>query len=154
MFQSILITGASGYLGGSLLAKLHRTKLPPHKTLYALVRSDEQAEQVKNYGAEPLTLNFPDERAVIKTIVDANISIIFFLIDALNSTHQLPLIKALGELKKQTGQEVHFLHTSGAKIFSEHAGMPIDREVRDDEEGLFELQKGTKAPHGVMHLVS
>jgi len=86
--------------------------------------------------------------------VDANISIIFFLIDALNSTHQLLLIKALGEVKKQTGQNVHFLHTSGAKIFSEHAGMSVDREVRDDEEGLFELQKGTKAPHGVMELVS
>lgn len=154
MSHSILITGASGYLGGSLLAQLHRTILPSHKTIYALVRSDEQAEQVKKHGAEPLKLSFADANAVIKTIVDANISIIFFLIDALNSTYQLPLIRALGELKKQTGQDVHFLHTSGAKIFSEHAGMPVEREVRDDEEGLFEMQKGTKAPHGVMDLVS
>ncbi|KAH5561178.1 hypothetical protein HBI26_193130 [Parastagonospora nodorum] len=152
MSHSILITGASGYLGGSLLAQLNRTKLPPHKTLYALVRSDQQAEQVQKCGAEPLKLNFADENTVVKIIVEANISIIFFLIDALNSTFQLPLIKALGELKRQTGQEVHFLHTSGAKIFSEHAGMPTDRELRDDEEGLFEMQKKVRAPHGMMNL--
>jgi hypothetical protein len=153
MSRSILITGASGYLGGSLLAELSRTKLPPHHTIYALVRSDAQAEQVKEYGAEPLRLDFGNEGAVIKTIVEAEISIIFFLIDALNSKHQMQLIKALGELKIQTGQDVHFLHTSGAKIFSEHAGLPTDRDISDADPGLFEMQKTAKAPHDFMKLV-
>jgi nucleoside-diphosphate-sugar epimerase len=153
MSHSILITGASGYLGGSLLAQLSRTKLPPHDKLYALVRSDEQAKQVQNYGAEPLQLNLQDEDAVVKSIVDARISIIFFLIDALNSKHQMPMIKALAEVKMQTGQEVHFLHTSGAKIFSEHAGMPTNRELRDTDSEMFNMQKKTVAPHDVMKVV-
>jgi nucleoside-diphosphate-sugar epimerase len=153
MSHSILITGASGYLGGSLLAQLSLTKLPPHKALYALIRSDQQAEQVKRYGAEPFNLDLEDESAVIKSIVDAKISIIFFLVDAVNSTFQLPLIKALGKLKKQNVQDVHFLHTSGAKMFSEHAGLPTDRELRDDDQGLFELQKTTKAPYDMMNTV-
>jgi nucleoside-diphosphate-sugar epimerase len=154
MTRSILITGASGYLGGSLLAQLSRTKLPTHDKLYALVRTDRQAEQVKEYGAEPLTLDFEDESAIIKSVVDSKISIIFFLIDALNSKYQVPLIKGLGELKKQTGQDVHFLHTSGAKIFSEHAGLPTDREIKDTDPGLFDMQKAAKAPHDIMNLVS
>jgi hypothetical protein len=153
MSHSILITGASGYLGGSLLAELGRTNLPPHRTLYALVRTEGQAEQVKRYGAEPIRLDFADENAVIKTIVDAKISIVFFLIDALNSTQQVPLIKALGEIKKKTGQDVHFLHTSGAKIFSEHAGLSTDREISDADPRLFDMQKRTKPPHDLMNLV-
>ncbi|KAF2833350.1 NAD(P)-binding protein [Ophiobolus disseminans] len=147
MPHSILITGASGYLGGSLLAELDRITLPPHEKLYGLVRSQEQADAVKQYGAEPLILDLKNERAVLRTIVDAKISIVYFLIDALNSELQIPLIKALGEVKRQTGQDVHFLHTSGAKIFSNHAGMPSDQELRDTDPALFELQKTAKAPY-------
>ena len=153
MSHSILITGASGYLGGSLLASLSRTELPLHKKLYALVRSTQQAEAVKKYGAESLVLDLQNEEAVVKTIVDAKISIVYFLVDALKSHLQIPLIKALGEVKKQTGEEVHFLHTSGAKIFSEHAGFPTDREIRDTDPNLYNLQKTTNAPHPIMKLV-
>jgi hypothetical protein len=153
MSHIILITGSSGYLGGSLLAQLGRTELPPHQKLYALVRTEQQAEAVKNYGAEPLVLDLQDEGAVVKSIVDAQISIIYFLVDALKSTFQIPMIKALSEVKKQTGRDVHFLHTSGAKIFSEHAGFPKNQEIADTDQGLFELQKTLKAPHDLMTLV-
>jgi hypothetical protein len=84
------------------------------------------------------------------TIIEAKISIIYFLVDALSSELQVPMIEALGEVKKQTGQDVHFLHTTGAKIFSEHAGLPIDHEIRDTDPGLFDMSKTTKAPHPLM----
>ena len=148
--MSVLITGASGYLGGSLLAALHNAALPEHKDIYALVRSQYQAEAVKKYGARPLTLDLLDEESVVKSIVDAQISVIFFLVDAMNSDIQVPMIKALAEVKKQTGREVHFLHTSGAKIFSEHAGMPIDRPLPDTDADLYKLQKSSKAPHQLL----
>lgn len=154
MSHFILITGASGYLGGTLLAQLSRAKLPSYKRLYALVRSDQQARQVEKLGAEPIILDLEDESTVIKSIADAKISIIYFLINALNSKYQISLIKALGELKKQTDQNVHFLHTSGAKIFSEHAGLPTDRDIQDTDPGLFDMQKTAKAPHNIMNWVS
>jgi nucleoside-diphosphate-sugar epimerase len=150
MSRSILITGASGYLGGSLLDHLHNTSLPKHRTLYALVRSKEQGEAVKKYGAEPLVLDLQDEASVTKSIVDAQISIIYFLVDAMKADAQIPIIKALAEVKKQTGRDVHFLHTSGAKIFSEHAGMTVDQSLRDDDADLYEMQKSAKAPHELL----
>jgi hypothetical protein len=153
MSPSILITGASGYLGGTLLSHLSHTPLPPQSTLYALVRSDSQASRVQAYGCTPLFLDFDDEAAVVKAIADANISIIFFLIDALHSGLQIPLIKALGEVRRKNGGNVHFLHTSGAKIFSGHAGMPVDRDVNDTDEGLYEMQKEANAPHEIMKTV-
>ncbi|KAF1831327.1 NAD(P)-binding protein [Decorospora gaudefroyi] len=150
MSGSILTTGASGYLGGSLLARLHDTSLPSHKTLYALVRSKAQAEAVKSYGAEPLFIDFEDEQSVARSIVERQITIIFFLVDAMKPNMQIPMIKALAEVKKQTGLDVHFLHTSGAKIFSEHAGLPTDHALSDDEPGLYRMQKDAESPHAFL----
>lgn len=150
MSHSVLITGGSGYLGGSLLAQLTKTDLPPYKKLFALVRSEEQAEAVQQYGAVPLFLDIEDQDAVIKGIVDANISIIYFLIDAVKSKVQITMIKALSDVKKITGKDVHFLHTSGAKIFSEHAGLPTDHEIRDTDPNLFSMQKVARSPVPVM----
>jgi uncharacterized protein YbjT (DUF2867 family) len=81
MSHSVLITGGSGYLGGSLMAELSRTNLPPLHKLYALVRSKEQAESIKQYGAEPLILNLDDQESVVKSIVDLKIT---------NNHHLLP----------------------------------------------------------------
>jgi nucleoside-diphosphate-sugar epimerase len=107
---NILITGASGYLGGTLLDQLATTNLPTHGKLYALVRNDKQAEAVKKYGAEPLSFDPYDKAAVEQHILSSQISIVFWLIDAGSSTAQPYFIDALSKLKQHTNQPVHFLH--------------------------------------------
>lgn len=144
MPHKVLITGGSGYLGGTLLARLAHTKLPAYEKLYALVRSDSQAEAVRQYGAEPLTFSPHDEQAVRQNVVKHGITIVFFLIDAFRADSQVYFIKALAEVKASTGQEVHFLHTSGAKLFSSHAGAPTDRPLLDSDPKLYEVQKAQK----------
>lgn len=112
MSQNILITGGSGYLGGTLLARWKDANLDGYDKLFALVRTEAQAEAVKSYGAQPVTLNVNDEAAVKKTIVSNEINIVYYLIDSGRSDSQVFFIKALGELKKKTGQDVHLLHVS------------------------------------------
>ncbi|KAK4904840.1 hypothetical protein LTR49_025770 [Elasticomyces elasticus] len=143
MAPNVLITGASGYLGGSLLEHLkHCHPLPAYGTIYALVRSKEQAKQVTAlYNATPITLDLMNEEVITDQLLQKEISIVFYLIDAYKPDTQLRFINALEAVGKKTGITTHILHTSGAKLFSGFVGHPTDRIFSDADEGLFNMQK-------------
>ncbi|KAJ5953134.1 hypothetical protein N7454_000030 [Penicillium verhagenii] len=147
MAHNILITGASGYLGGSLLARWKTANLPPHGTLHALVRSERQAEAVKKYGAEPLLCDLDDHTKLKESIINHEISIILFLVDSFSGRHQPTMIQALQQVKNKTGKEVHFVHTGGAKHFSRHSGLPTEEPLLDTDLGIYEMLKTTVSPH-------
>ena len=155
MSRNILITGGSGYIGGSLLAELkNTTDLPSHGTIYALVRSKEQAEKVKShYNATPLTLDLEDQAAITATLLEKQISVVFFLINAFNADAQVKFVEALAAVKGQHGVQTHFLHTTGAKLFSSFTGHPTDRVLSDAEEGLYEIQKAARSKFPPMETV-
>ncbi|KAF2868834.1 hypothetical protein BDV95DRAFT_124442 [Massariosphaeria phaeospora] len=146
MPHNILVTGGSGYLGGTLLSRWGSADLPEYGKLFALVRTPKQEEEVAKYGAEPLTFSPRDEGAVREALVKHHITVIYFLIDAFESTSQVYFISALAEVKKSTGQDVHFLHTSGAKIFSSHAGTPTGEPILDTDPYLYDIQKQQVPP--------
>ncbi|KAF1952041.1 NAD(P)-binding protein [Byssothecium circinans] len=148
MSHNILITGGSGYLGGSLLAGLKDANLPPYSTLYALVRTNAQAEAVRQYSALPLRADLTSPSSITSTIVNNKITIIYHLFNALDQFTPPIFIAALAEVKKKTGQEVHFLFTTGANLFSEFAGAPTDAPLLDTDPHLYNIQRSqiTKAP--------
>ncbi|KAJ4348787.1 uncharacterized protein N0V89_010165 [Didymosphaeria variabile] len=150
MSRNILLTGASGYLGGTFLELLKNANLPAYK-IYAVVRSDKQAEAVKQYlNVEPITVDLSNTDAVSSAIIDHNITIVYHLHNPLDNTTPA-WIKALATVKQKTAQDVHFLFTTGAKLFSSHAGAPT-RPFSDTDPSLFAIQKAQpeKAPIDAM----
>ncbi|KAF4555483.1 Hypothetical protein D9617_2g054440 [Elsinoe fawcettii] len=154
MAHNILITGASGYLGGTLLARWEEADLTGYDKLFALVRKPEQADGVKQYGAEPLIFDADDAEAVREAVTSHKITIVYFLIDAFKSDKQVNFIRALSEVKKSTGKDVHFLHTTGAKMFSSLTGAPTDKPLLDSDPDIFEIHKAQRPPSnmGIMQI--
>lgn len=147
MSHNILLTGASGYLGGSLLANWKDAKLPPYGKLYALIRSESQVDAVKQYGAEPLIVSLDEHEKLSESIIRNEISIILFLVDSRTDKYQPTMIRALQEVKKQTGKEVHFVHTGGAKHFSNHASLPTGQPLLDTDPNLYNLLRTSVSPY-------
>lgn len=108
--RNILITGASGYLGGTVVAQLGGANLPSHGKIFALVRNDSQAKAVETYGLEAISFDPYDKVAVEENIIRHQISIVYWLVDSSSSAAQQHFIGALSKLKQETGQSVHFLH--------------------------------------------
>lgn len=144
MAHNVLITGGSGYLGGTLLNRLPAANILPSENVYASVRSESQAEGVRAYGFKPLTFDFSDAAAIRDAVVDNKLTVVYFLTDAVNHEAQVNFIKALAIVKEQTGRDVHFLHTSGAKIFSSHAKAPTDGPLLDTRPDLYDIQKAQR----------
>lgn len=110
MAPNILLTGVSGYLGGTLLNEWRTSGPKNYGTISALVRNDEQAKEVAKYGIEPLIVSLKDEDAIIKALVGRDISIVYYLIGSYWLESQLYFIKGLAEVKRKIGHDVHFLY--------------------------------------------
>ncbi|KAJ7168190.1 NAD-P-binding protein [Mycena crocata] len=146
----LLLTGASGYMLSTNLT--FRTQLRYFSAvLYALVRTPQQAEKVQSFGAHPIQFdlgaNLPQ---ISRAVVENEVNIVLHTADAMNFGPAQMFIEALAEVKQRTGQPVHFIHTSGAKLFSSHAGVPSGHPIISDAQDVYTLQKTFKSPHPLM----
>ncbi|EEA22009.1 NAD dependent epimerase/dehydratase family protein [Talaromyces marneffei ATCC 18224] len=128
MSHNILITGASGYLGGTLLTRWKEANLPPYNKLYALIRTEEQANAVQTlYNAEPVQIDLRSDVDIEQAIISRDISIIYYLIDPLEDRIPRP-------------------HGSCAG----HTGLPADRVLLDTDEELYDLLKDVDGPQPLL----
>lgn len=70
MSSNVLVTGAAGFIGGSVITALLSGNAPlPAKNIFALVRSDEQEQSLQALGIRVLQFDLLNEEAVIEAVL-------------------------------------------------------------------------------------
>ncbi|CAB3719181.1 NAD-dependent epimerase/dehydratase family protein [Paraburkholderia rhynchosiae] len=108
--MKIFITGASGFIGGSIAAHLVRTG---HQ-VRGLIRKSEHSDELKRLGIEPV-IGTLDDRALLIAEAQAADAVI----NAASSDHE-GAVSAL--IEGLTGSGKPFLHTSGSSIVGDASG--------------------------------
>jgi nucleoside-diphosphate-sugar epimerase len=115
--MKILLTGATGYIGGSVAAKLLETG---HQVI-GLVRSSEAAAKVQQQGIEPLIGALSDYQVLIDAAhhVDA-------VINTADSDHPFVVTTLLSAL---VGSNKLFIHTSGSSLVGDKAAGELSQRI-------------------------
>jgi nucleoside-diphosphate-sugar epimerase len=107
--MKIFITGASGYIGGSVAAHL----VAAGHQVTGLVRSREKADAVRARGIEPLSGTLDDSEILARAAQAADI-----VVNAASADHKGAVDALLGAL---AGSGKPFIHTSGSSIVGTRA---------------------------------
>ncbi|HWL71802.1 MAG TPA: NAD-dependent epimerase/dehydratase family protein [Geminicoccus sp.] len=131
--MDIFVTGASGYIGGSVAERL---KAAGHHII-GLVRSDAKAEQLRARGMEAVVGTLDDARLLAEQAKRADA-----VVNAANSDHRTAVEMLIRSL---AGSNKPFLHTSGSSIAANDArGEPDERIYRRLEEVTPEPEKAAR----------
>ncbi len=138
--MKVFLTGASGYIGGSVAAALRGAG---HHVI-GLVRSAQKAEQVRSLGIEPVSGTLEDGALLARQARDADA-----VIHTADADHRAAAESMLAAL---AGSGKAFVHTSGSSIVGDQAwGEPGDKIYDDDTP--FEPGPGRAARVAVNHVV-
>jgi nucleoside-diphosphate-sugar epimerase len=119
--MKVLVTGASGYIGGSVASALRDAG---HRVV-GLVRSEERAAEVRGRGIEPLLGTLDDGALLAAAAREADA-----VINAANAEHRGSVEAILTGL---AGSDKPFLQTSGSSIVADlAAGEPTDKIYDED----------------------
>jgi nucleoside-diphosphate-sugar epimerase len=126
--NTIFITGASGYIGGSIAERLVKTGT----RVRGLVRDRANADSLLNRGIEPVLGDLNDEDLLIKEASKSD-----GVINAASADHSLS-VQAL--IKGLNGSKKPFLHTSGSSIIGDDVRGKKCSDLIFDENTPFVVQ--------------
>ena len=119
--MKVFITGASGYIGGSVAAAL----LAANHEVSGLARSDEAATALASRGITPVRGTLEDVEVLAAAARNADVTI-----NAANAGHR-PAAEAM--LRALTGTGKTFVHTDGSSIVGTRARGTLVETVFDED---------------------
>ncbi|KAH6627220.1 hypothetical protein B0J18DRAFT_489965 [Chaetomium sp. MPI-SDFR-AT-0129] len=120
--QKILLTGVTGFMGGSFLTQLLASSNPNIKksSFSALVRKQEQADILTAKGINAIIFSDLDDSDALKKAASEH-DIVIHSANGFHAASAKALIEGLAERKKSTGgKPVFYIHTSGISNLADH----------------------------------
>ncbi|KAI1358517.1 hypothetical protein F5Y08DRAFT_345641 [Xylaria arbuscula] len=144
----ILVTGASGYVGGTVLAKYLSSTVPEIKnaSYSVLVRKQEQADQYASQGITPYLLTGLEDRVAVQQLA-SQFDIVVHAADSTNATAAEALIYGLrdGAQKRAQATPPCLIHLSGVSSLGDRpVSQPstvISHEFSDKRDDIYSYMK-------------
>ncbi|KAH8882150.1 NAD(P)-binding protein [Thozetella sp. PMI_491] len=146
----VLITGATGFIGGSILSHLLSSNKEATRSLEisVLTRNDNRAHHYASSNLQVYTIQDLDDSAAITAAASEN-DIVIHAASGYHTPSAKALIEGLGERKRQNpNAEVYYIHTSGT---SNLADCPItgtfveSRIFSDKDQDIYNYMKEREA---------
>ncbi|AJG24610.1 NAD-dependent epimerase/dehydratase family protein [Cupriavidus basilensis] len=139
--MQIFLTGAAGFIGGSVAAHL----IAAGHSVRGLVRNPAQAAQLAMRGVVPVPGALDDAALLTREAAQAD-----GVINAASSDHRAAIDALLAGLRG-TGKPL--LHTSGSSVIGDDAGGNVLPPRIFDEQTPFVVEPGKQARHAIDQMV-
>ncbi|KAI1428255.1 hypothetical protein F5Y12DRAFT_48146 [Xylaria sp. FL1777] len=137
---NILVTGAAGYIGGSVVAALlSNSAYFSKKNLFAAVRTEEQVQSLQPLGINVLQLDLQNEQEVAEAVLQNEIDIVVHTASSIDFRLALHLVSALGKRRAVTGKDTYHIHSSVTTGYSKEGGWPYGT-VKDGDP-VYKMEK-------------
>ncbi|KAM6504217.1 hypothetical protein JOM56_001160 [Amanita muscaria] len=145
----IFLTGATGYIGGSVLTRLLNHKLSDTFEITVLVRNAEKAEKLKTLGVNAV-IGSNEDIAILKRLA-TEADIVIASADADDLAAAQAILDGLKERYEKTGQVPSLLHTSGTGVVIDNArGMHSTDKVYSDLDDASIAAIDINQPHRIV----
>ncbi|KAG2412867.1 hypothetical protein HFD88_010424 [Aspergillus terreus] len=146
----VLIVGATGYIGGSILAEILHTPDLANLSVSALIRRPEQAAALENLGVKPIQFKGLDDLDACRDAASHH-DVVINAASASHDSSAKALIEGLSLRKQATGKDTFMIHTSGTSILGDHpyTGTPqADKIWSDMTDEVFQMEKAHPERYG------
>ncbi|KAH8763949.1 hypothetical protein F5882DRAFT_383431 [Hyaloscypha sp. PMI_1271] len=135
MALKVLITGVTGYIGGSVLSTLldSRQLSKPEISISVLLRGEEKAKLYEAKGLKTFLFNSLDETGLLREVARQH-DIAIHTASGFHTSSAIALIRGLADRAKETGNPVHYIHIPGT---SNLADQPITGAHQEAEPRVF-----------------
>ncbi|KAJ5345716.1 NAD dependent epimerase/dehydratase family protein [Penicillium brevicompactum] len=142
--RSLLITGVSGYIGGTILSSILATQDQSIQQLKisALVRSETHATAVQALGVCPLMFSSFDDTETLEKIAE-NFDVIIHAGAGWHTPSAKALVTGQGARRAALDRPVHYIQISGTSNLSDrpHTDGYTDTHQFSDEEDIYSYEK-------------
>ncbi|EXM16800.1 hypothetical protein V3481_015715 [Fusarium oxysporum f. sp. vasinfectum] len=144
MPHNVLVTGAAGYIGGSVIADiLSRTdETLKAVNIFAAARSQDQVDKISKLDkVHAFLVDLQDKPAVEYAIAIYEIDIVIHTAGAIFPDMLSNLLSGLGDRRRATGNKTYLIHASSsyssvASMFTEEGGWPFGK-VKDSDPLIY-----------------